>query len=149
VVWGVLADGTRVVAGVYGMSAHAKMKTQLLLLPNFLGAIISTALIFALAPKLGAHGVGLARALAGIGLVLAMHYLMITALEMKLPYRLLLKAAGMGVLLLLIASAGRWAMGGTTSLSSAGFLIVVVGLAFLPMFYWLMFPFLPKNDKFL
>ena len=149
VVWGVLAEGARVVAGVYGMSAHAKMKTRLLLLPNLLGAIICTALIFVLAPKLGAHGVGLARALAGIGLVLAMHYLMITALEMELPYRLLLKAAIMGVLLWLMASVGRWAMGGTASLTSAGFLIVVVGLAFLPMFYWLMLPFLPRNDKFL
>jgi O-antigen/teichoic acid export membrane protein len=149
VVWGVLAECTRVVAGVYGMSAHAKMKTRLLLWPNLLGAIICTALILVLAPKLGAHGVGLARALAGIGLVLAMHYLMITALEMELPYRLLLKAAVMGVFLWLMASAGRWAMGGTASLTSAGFLIVVVGLAFLPMFYWLMLPFLPRNDKFL
>ena len=147
-VWGVLAESTRVVAGVYGMSAHAKMKTRLLLWPNLLGAVICTALILVLAPKLGAHGVGLARALAGIGLVLAMHYLMITALEMELPYRLLLKAAIMGVLLWLMASVGRWAMGGTASLTSAGFLIVVIGLAFLPMFYWLMFPFLPRDDKF-
>jgi len=147
VVWGVLAEGARVVAGVYGLSAHAKMKTRLLLLPNLLGAIISTALILVLAPKLGAHGVGLARALAGIGLVLAMHYLMTTALEMELPYRLLLKAAVMGGLLWLMASSGRWAMGGTASLTSAGLLIVVVGVAFLPMFYWLMFPFLPRNDK--
>jgi O-antigen/teichoic acid export membrane protein len=149
VVWGVLAEGARVVAGVYGMSAHAKMKTRLLLLPNLLGAITCTAFILVLAPKLGAHGVGLARALAGIGLVLAMHYLMITALEMKLPNRLLLKAAVMGVLLWLMASAGRWAMGGTGNLSSAGFLVVAVGLAFMTIFYWLMFPFLPKKYKFL
>jgi O-antigen/teichoic acid export membrane protein len=149
VVWGVLAEGARVVAGVYGMSAHAKMKTRLLLLPNLLGAIICTAFILVIAPKLGAHGVGLARALAGIGLVLAMHYLMITALEMKLPNRLLLNAAVMGVLLWLMASAGRWAMGGTENLSSAGFLVVAVGLAFMPMFYWLMLPFLPKNYKLL
>ena len=149
VVWGVLAEGGRVVAGVYGMSAHAKMKTRLLLLPNLFGAIICTALILILAPKLGAHGVGLSRALAGIGLVLAMHYLMIAALEMKLPYRLLLKAAVMGVLLWLMASAGRWAMGDTANLTSAGFLIVVVGVAFSLMFYWLMFPFLPRNNKFL
>jgi O-antigen/teichoic acid export membrane protein len=147
VVWGVVAEGCRVIAGVYGMSAHAKMKTRLLLLPNFLGAIICIALILTLAPGLGAHGVGLARALAGIGLVVAMHFLMITALEMKLPYKQLIQASIMGVLLWLIASAGRWVMGSTESLTSAGVLIVVVGLAFLPMFYWLMLPFLPKNDN--
>lgn len=149
VVWGVLAEGARVVAGVYGMSAHAKMKTRLLLLPNLLGATICTALILVLAPNLGAHGIGLARALAGIGLVLAMHYMVITALEMKLPYRQLLKATVMGVLITLMALAGRWAIGGTASLTSAGFLIVAVGLAFLPMLYWLMLPFLSRSKKFL
>ena len=147
VVWGVLAEGARVVAGVYSMSAHAKMKTRLLLLPNLLGAVICIALIWALAPKLGAHGVGLARALAGIGMVVAMHYMMIVVLEMKLPYRLLLNGTVMGLALLLIAATGRWAMGGTESLSSAGFLIVVTGLMFLPMFFWLLYPFLPRHDK--
>lgn len=147
VVWGVLAEGARVVAGVYSMSAHAKMKTRLLLLPNLLGAVICIALIWALAPKLGAHGVGLARALAGIGMVVAMHYMMIVVLEMKLPYRLLLNGTVMGLALLLIAATGRWAMGDTESLISAGFLIVVTGLAFLPMFFWLLYPFLPRYDK--
>ena len=148
VVWGVLAEGARIVAGVYGMSAHAKMKTSLLLPPNLLGAIICSALILVLAPKLGAHGVGLARALAGVGLVLAMHYLMNATLEMQLPYRLLFKATVMGLLLWLMASAGRWAIGGTASAVNAFFLIVMVGAAFLPMFYWLVFPFLTRSDKF-
>ena len=149
VVWGVLAEGTRVLAGVYSMSAHAKMKTRLLLLPNLLGAVICIALIWVLAPAMGAHGVGLARSLAGLGMVVAMHYLMIAALEMQLPYRLLLKGSAMGATLFLIAWAGRWALGGTESLISAGFLIIATGLAFLPMFYWLLFPFLPRHDKVL
>lgn len=147
VVWGVLAEGARVAAGVYSMSAHAKMKTQLLLLPNLLGAVICIALIWVLAPTFGAHGVGLARALAGLCMVAAMHYLMIVVLEMKLPYKLLLTGGAMGAALLLIATAGRWAMGGTESLFSAGLLIVITGLAFLPMFFWLLYPFLPRHDK--
>lgn len=149
VVWGVLAEGARVLAGVYSMSAHAKMKTRLLLLPNLLGAVFCIALIWALAPAMGAHGVGLARSLAGIGMVVVMHYLMIGALEMKLPYRLLLKGTTMGATLFLIAAAGRWAMGGTEGLISAGLLIVITGSAFLPMFYWLLYPFLPRHDKVL
>jgi O-antigen/teichoic acid export membrane protein len=87
VVWGVIAEGARVAAGVYGMSAHAKMKTRLLLLPNLLGAVICIALIWAFAPSLGAHGVGLARSLAGVGMVITMHYLMVVVLDMKLPFR--------------------------------------------------------------
>ena len=149
VVWGVLAEGARVLAGVYSMSAHAKMKTRLLLLPNLLGAVICIALIWVLAPAMGAHGVGLARSLAGIGMVVAMHYMMIVVLEMKLPFRLLLKGTAMGLVLLLIATAGRWMLGGTESLISAGILIVATGLAFLPMFYWLLYPFLPRHDKVL
>lgn len=147
VVWGVLAEGARVAAGVYSMSAHAKMKTQLLLLPNLLGAVICIALIWFLAPPFGAHGVGLARALAGLCMVVSMHYLMTVVLEMKPPYWLLLKGTVMGLALLLIAATGRWAMGGTESLISAGLLIVVTGLAFLPIFYWLLYPFLPRHDK--
>jgi O-antigen/teichoic acid export membrane protein len=145
VVWGILAEGARVVAGVYSMSAHAKMKTRLLLLPNLLGAAICITLIWALVPAFGAHGVGLARSLAGIGMVVTMHYMMIVLLEMSLPYGLLLKGAAMGSALFFIATACRWAMGGTETLMSAGFLIVVTGLAFLPMFYWLLYPFLPKR----
>ena len=147
VIWGVLAEGARVLAGVYSMSAHAKMKTRLLVVPNFLGAVICIALIWALAAAMGTHGVGLARSLAGIGMIAALHYMMIAALEMKLPYRLLLMGAAMGATLFLIAAAGRWAMGGTESLITAGVLIVVTGLAFLPMFYWLLYPFLHGHKK--
>jgi O-antigen/teichoic acid export membrane protein len=149
VVWGVLAEGARVLAGVYSMSAHAKMKTRLLLLPNLLGAVICIALIWALTPAMGAHGVGLALSLAGLGMVVAMHFLMNVALEMKLPYRLVLKGAAMGATLFSLAAAGRWALGGTDSLTSASFLIVGTGLVFLPMFYWLLYPFLPRHDKVL
>jgi O-antigen/teichoic acid export membrane protein len=147
VIWGVLAEGARVLAGVYSMSAHAKMKTRLLLLPNFLGAVICIALIWVLAPAMGAHGVGLARSLAGLGMVVAMHYLMIAALEMQLPYKLLLQGTAMGATLFLITVLGRWALGSVNSLISAGLLIVGTGLVFLPMFYSLLYPFLPRHDK--
>lgn len=147
VIWGVLAEGARVVAGVYGMSAHAKMRTKLLLIPNVLGAVVCIAAIMLLAPKFGAHGVGLARTVAGICMVLTMHYLMIVALEMKLPYRQLLKGAVMGGVLWLVTFVGRWMLGGTTGAISAGLLIVGTGLLFLPMFYWLLYPFLTRHDK--
>lgn len=149
VVWGVLAEGARVVAGVYSMSAHAKMKTRLLLLPNILGAVICIALIWTLAPTFGAHGVGLARSLAGMGMLVAMHFLMIEVLEMELPYRMLLKGIASGAAIFLIAMLGRWAMGDKGDMLSAGMLVVLTGAAFLPMFFWLLSPFLPRHDKLL
>lgn len=146
VMWGVLAEGARVVAGVYGMSAHAKMKTRLLLLPNLLGAVTCIGLIKILTPGMGAHGVGLARSLAGAGMLLAMHYLMIAALQMQLPIRLLLRGALMGAGLMLIAGIGRWALN-SSGMVAAGALILVTGLAFLPMLYWLIHSFLPKRNN--
>lgn len=145
VIWGVLAEGARVVGGVYSMSAHAKMKTHLLLLPNVLGATICIACVMLLAPSFGAHGVGLARALAGLGMLAAMHFLMIVALEVRLPFRLLVKSMVLGAGLLLIAIAARWALN-STHIAAAGALIVITGVVFLPMFYWLLFPFLPRHD---
>jgi len=147
VIWGVLAEGARVVAGVYGMSAHAKMKTKLLLIPNVLGAVICIVLIKLLAAKMGGHGVGIARALSGICMVFSMHYLMIVALEMKLPYRQLLKGFSLGSVLWLLIAAGRWLLGGHEGMLGAALLIVVSGLLFLPMFYWLLYPFLIRHDN--
>jgi hypothetical protein len=80
-------------------------------------------------------------------MVVAMHYLMIAALEMQLPYKLLLQGTAMGATLFLITVLGRWALGSVNSLISAGLLIVGTGLVFLPMFYSLLYPFLPRHDK--
>lgn len=145
VIWGVLAEGARVVAGVYSMSAHAKMKTRLLLLPNLLGAVVCIALVKLLASSTGAHGVGLARTLAGLGMLVAMHFLMIVTFDMRLRFWLLAKSAVMGAGLLLIAAAGRWAMP-SAGIVAAGALIVITGIVFLPMFYWLLYPFLPRHE---
>lgn len=147
VVWGVLAEGARVAAGVYSMSAHARMKTNLLLLPNLIGAVVCIGLIWVFKQRLGVHGVGLARVLAGLAMLVAMHYLTIKVLKMNLPYRILLKSTAMGLALLLIATTGRGLFGETQNLWAAGGLIVVSGLAFLPMFYKLIFPFLPRHDN--
>jgi O-antigen/teichoic acid export membrane protein len=147
VVWGVLSEGARVAAGVYSMSAHARMRTNLLVLPNLIGASVCIGFIWAFTHRFGVHSVGFARVLAGVAIVVAMHYLMVKVLEMKLPYRMLLRSISMGLGLLLIATVGRWLLGATQNLWVAGGLIIVTGLAFLPMFYWLIFPFLPRHDK--
>lgn len=148
VVWGVLAEGARVIAGIYSLSAHAKMKTKLLMFPNILGALLCIVLIWLLVSIFGAHGVGLARVLAALGMLVCMHYMMIVSLDMKLPYVSILKGIVMGGGLMLLIIVGRSALGDTNSLINSGILIIVAGLAFLPMFFWLLYPFLPRHDKF-
>lgn len=147
VVWGVLGEGMRVAAGVYSMSAHARMKTHLLLLPNLIGALVCIGLIWAFTQRFGVHGVGFARVLAGVAMIIAMHYLMGKVLEMELPCRMLVESIAMGLGLSLIATVGRWLLGGAQNLWAAGSLIVGTGMIFLTMFYWLIFPFLHRHDN--
>lgn len=58
IVWGALSDLARVSTGMYGMIAHARMKTNLLLIPSIVGASLSLFLIWMLIPMFGSHGVG-------------------------------------------------------------------------------------------
>jgi O-antigen/teichoic acid export membrane protein len=145
VIWGVLAEGARVIVSVYAMSAHARMRTQLLLWPNILGAAVSVAMLWVLVPLYGAQGVGAALSLAGGGVILAMHYPMVVSPAMSLAYLSVLKGAGLGLLLFLFVAGARLSIGGTDDLVNAGGLILAAGLLFLPMFYWLMRPYTKGN----
>jgi O-antigen/teichoic acid export membrane protein len=147
VLWGGLAEGSRVVAGVYGMAAHGKMKTTLLVWPNIIGALVCTLIVLLVAPVWGVHGVGFARAVAGVSLVLGMHFLMMKALEIKLPSMRLWMAVISGASLYVFAGASRYLIVGANDLIKAGALISLVGLVFLPVLYWLIHPLLQIKDK--
>ena len=73
VIWGALAEAARVLVGVYSLIAHVHMQTRWLILPNFLGAIISITLCVFLIPSLGAMGAGIGLAASGLAVVLTMH----------------------------------------------------------------------------
>lgn len=145
-VWGVLAEGARVAAGVYSMSAHAKMNTRALIAPNFLGAITCIGLIVVLVPLYGAHGVGFARALSGFFLVATMHIGMLSTGNAKLPGAALLKAALGGAAVWMFVMAGRWGLGGSQTLATALALIGLSGAVFLFMFYSFVKPYLSMKE---
>jgi O-antigen/teichoic acid export membrane protein len=140
VVWGVIAEGSRVVMGVYSLAAHAKMKTSLLILPNMMGAATSIGLIWLLATSMQAHGVGLALSVAGGMMVVGMHYLLVALFGMKLPIRPIYKSLAMGIVLLGITTLGRNGLADIDSLSSALLLITLSGISFLFLFYKLLYP---------
>jgi O-antigen/teichoic acid export membrane protein len=73
VAWGALADVTRAIVAVYSLVAHVKTRTKWLVMPNLIGAAISIGLCLVLIPRIGAVGVGLSLALAGIAVVATMH----------------------------------------------------------------------------
>lgn len=147
VMWGAVAEGFRVIASVYGMAAHGKMNTKLLIAPNVLGALMCTAFVLFLTPDYGASGLGLARALGGVSLILSMHLLMTKRLEVKLPALRLCKAAVAGLMVLCLTSASRQLIFGLDKLVYSGILIILVGLVFLTLLYWLVSPVLQKKQK--
>lgn len=142
VIWGVLAEGARVLVGVYSMSAHAEMKTSLLLWPNALGAFLCIALVWLLVPGYGAAGVGMARVASGLALVLAVHYVTVGTLRMGFPYGLAGKGLLLGGLLYGVVGLIRGPLGSDdSSYISAGILILLAGLMLLGMLVWLLLPY--------
>lgn len=142
VIWGVLAESARVLVGVYSMSAHAEMKTSLLLWPNALGAFLCIGLVWLLVPGYGAPGVGIARVASGLVLVLAVHQVTVRTLKMSFPYGLASQGVLLGALLYGAVTVIRGTFGSDpTSYVSAGALIVLAGTILLGMLVWLLLPF--------
>lgn len=88
------------------------------------------------------HGVGFARFLAGVAMVVTMHYIALKTVAIKLPSRMLLESIALDLGLLLFITVGRWLFGSAQSLWAAGGLITIISLAYLPIFYWFISPFI-------
>jgi O-antigen/teichoic acid export membrane protein len=146
VVWGVIAELARVSSGVYGMVAHARMNTKLLLLPSIIGVIVSITMILWLMPKYGAVGVGVALALAGISVFVATYLATRTELITTLPYRTLVKGLVVGVLLVAVDTMVRRIMG-KEGMVFALLLLGFSAIIFLSTQYWMLRTLLHRNDK--
>ncbi|WP_413287830.1 polysaccharide biosynthesis C-terminal domain-containing protein [Bdellovibrio sp. HCB337] len=138
VTWGAIAEGARVVAGVYTLAAHGRMKTQLLLLPNLVGAILSLTLVSYLVPKMGAIGAGVGLTVAGCLMVLVMHYTIAKDSSIRLPYRRLMQSLLMGGVLFLGVMSFKTLVANTGSLFYALVLLAIAGVVFLVMQYLLL-----------
>lgn len=103
VVWGALAELARISTGVFGMAAHARMNTRLLLLPNLVGAVISISLIWFLMPVYGSDGVGLGLVLSSLVTLLITIPITKYHLAIALPQKQFVKSAIMGVGLIVTA----------------------------------------------
>ncbi|MCG3115725.1 MAG: oligosaccharide flippase family protein [Candidatus Manganitrophus sp. SA1] len=142
VVWGAIAEAMRVIAGVYGLVAHARMKTRLLLIPNAIGAFLSIVLVWWLVPQLAAEGVGVALTFSGVATVVVMHTLMLPHLQIALPGKLLIKSGAMAGLAMLAATLLRTIIGKTDSLEVTMVFLSVWGVLFLILQYFLLRPVL-------
>jgi len=116
VVWGALAEAARVLTGAYSLIAHVHMRTQWLIWPNLIGAILSAVLCSMLIPVMGAAGAGIGLAVAGLAVVMAMHVMLGDRVEVHhLPIRpVLMTTALAGALWMMtigvrhISNAAEW-----------------------------------------
>ena len=85
-VFGAAAELARVFAGTYGLVAHARMKTHMLLIPYAIGALAATVLVLGLVSSFGLLGVAIGLAVAGWFVVVAMHFQMRRELRFESPF---------------------------------------------------------------
>jgi O-antigen/teichoic acid export membrane protein len=78
IIWGALAEVSRVLVGIYSLIAHIHMRTHWLIIPNVIGGALSIMLITLLIPAMGAEGVGLGLVLSGITVVVIMHICLVS-----------------------------------------------------------------------
>ncbi|OFZ65883.1 MAG: hypothetical protein A2V79_06810 [Betaproteobacteria bacterium RBG_16_56_24] len=145
VVWGALAESARISTGVFGMAAHARMNTKLLLLPNMVGAVISISLIWFLMPVYGSDGVGLGLVFSSLATLLLTIYITKNYLAVVLPQKQFVKSAIMGVGLLVTAEIlrGTWNHDGSHFFSLLQ--LCVTGSFFLSFQYVMLLPVLRKE----
>jgi O-antigen/teichoic acid export membrane protein len=118
VFWGALAETTRILVGIYSLIAHVYMRTQWLIIPGSVGAGLSIILCVLLIPILGAHGVGMGLAIAGLAAFISMQLLLVPRVGGGVPLRPVLLAGAAGGMLWWVALIGRhlMAMEGWTAL---------------------------------
>lgn len=96
VVWGALAEAARVLTGAYSLIAHVHMRTQWLIFPSLIGALLSAVLCSMLIPVLGAAGAGVGLTVSGLAVVAAMHVMLGSRVEIGLlPVRPILAATAL------------------------------------------------------
>lgn len=146
VIWGALAEGSRVFAATYAMVAHARMTTRLLIYPNLIGSFISILLVWLLVPEIGPLGAGIGLAIAGLSVVFAMHFLMRPHLAIVLPRKSILISVAMGLLVLVISHLAHILLGENSGLPSSIGVLVLAGSVYMVFQYLLVYPFLNLRE---
>lgn len=145
VVWGSLAESARISTAVFGMVAHARMNTKLLLLPNLVGAAMSISLIWYLTPIYGSDGVGLGLVFSSIVTLLLTIGITKNHLAVALPLRLFVQSAIMGVVLLVMAKILSQLLDYDGSHLFSFIRLCVIGLLFLLFQYSMLLPVLRRE----
>jgi len=146
VIWGVVAELARVASGVYGMVAHARMKTKLLIVPSLVGALTSVGLIWWLIPIYKSNGVGIALMSSSLIILILTYYFTRKEYVLFLPYGILLRSIFMGISIIILAELLRLIFGHNITYINSAVNLYIVGCIFIFFQYLLLRPlFLSKS----
>ena len=138
VVWGVIAELSRVFAGIYGLIAQVRMRTRLLMLPSFVGAILSILLVTMLMPLAGSNGVGLALALSSVVSLLTVVWVTRNEFSRRFNWKPVLCSLLMGAFLILSTESFRRFWGHDISITAIVGRLFVAGSIFVIFQYILL-----------
>lgn len=103
VVWGAIAELARTSTAVFGMVAHARMNTKMLLPPNVAGAVLSILLIWYFSPVYGSSGVGLGLACSSFVSLILTIQITKNHFSVVLPVKIFFKSLVIGASMYLMA----------------------------------------------
>jgi len=142
VIWGAMAEVARTAVGVYALGAHARMNTRLLIVPNFLGAVLALILVQILAPIYGLQGVGAALLIASLGSLLASIMSNKNHIVVTLSLKQIMKALLLGCVLLLIAGTSAFTKILQGNIFYSLGVAVIVGIIFLGAQWYLLYNYI-------
>lgn len=146
IIWGALAEMMRVFIATYALVAHAHMNTRALVIPNLIGAVAAPAFVFSFVPHMGGDGVGLALMLAGLLVLLASKYIFVRKFAIRTPWKSLVTALLVSLLLVLLLSTIHTVFEYDPSLYTSLAWLMASGVILLGLLFLFLRPHLRKGD---
>ena len=141
-VWGTIVEILRVISYVYGMVAHAKMETRLLVFPSIIGSFILILLIMFALPYWGISAVGPILAIAGAVFFVSTFIAVRRNFTFLISYKLIGECFLFGILLEILNYFFRRTIGGNYIL-----LLVILTIMYLLMQFFILRPHLKYKSK--
>ena len=148
VVLGAIAEMLRLSSGIFALMAYAKMKTKLLLIPNFFGAFLAVLLTYLLISKYGVIGVAYALILSFLASAYLSFYSIKKYLANHFPFK--------GLAFAVVLSSGLWSFSKiirvnnwltfhSSTLATDFSQSFLIGLLFIYFLYLILKPVLAEN----
>jgi len=146
VVWGAIAEASRVLISVYNLNAHGQMRTRLVVVPYLIGAVVSVFLTILLIPILGPTGVGLALVCSGFLTIFSMNYFLAIKIRRLIESRRILHIFVIFIAVLIVSLSVRYFCD-HTRWAEVIVMFISVGAIYLITLYFFLKQYLVDNQS--